>query len=268
MIDGLAAVFVLELKQLLRGRKILVLSLLLLGVGVLGFVVRYFGKLPEDRLWPVVYVLIMSFVFLQTLVLMVPLLFMTSILRDEIEEGTLVYLFTRPVPKSLVLAAKFLAAFLLAGTALFVGMTLFHIGFTLPGEAGAVDFPWARTWGRFVFSALMGLFTYGAIFAFVGLVSKRPLIWGIAYGFLAEFILTNIPAFIKKITVMYYLRSFALNGLLDLEGLEAREALDLLDLTGPLNAVLVTSIAAVVFLAFSGLVVTFKEFGAGKLVSE
>jgi ABC-2 type transport system permease protein len=263
MIGAFFTIAGLELRHMARGKKLLVLGLLFIGAAALAFTVRRFAEDPGGGRWPQVFLIMMTFVFLQTLVIMVPLLYMTSTIRDEIEEGTFVYLITRPVPKPLILAAKFAAAALFSSALLAGGMALFLVAFRIGGGGDGPDFDWGARLAAFIRAGVVGVVGYGAIFTFVGLVSKRALIWGIAYGFLSEFILTNVPAVIKKLTVMYYLRSIALGDIdrNDFEGLS--EMFDMLELTSPSSAVLTVGIAAALFLAVSLVLVSVLEFRAG-----
>jgi len=258
----------LELRRMARGKKLVILLLIYVGAAALAFTVRRYAPDPGsgEGGWPMVYVLMMTFLFMQTLVLLVPLLFMTGLVRDEIEDGTLVYLFTRPVPKSLAFAAKFAAAAAFSALLTAGGMLLFHAAFTLAARHPDASFDWGKRLGAFVAAGVLGVVGYGAIFAFAGLVSRRAHVFGIAFGFLSEFVLTNVPAVIKKLTVMHYLRSVALGGLAeDSPGkgnalLKAMEEVRLIDFTAPATAVLVVFGAAVVLVAASLVVVSVVEF--------
>jgi ABC-2 type transport system permease protein len=258
----------LELRRMVRGKKLLILLLVLVAAAVLGFVVRRYAPDPggEEGGWPAVYVILMVFLFQQTLVLLVPLLFMTGLLRDDVEDGTLVYLFTRPVPKPLAFAAKFAAAAALSSALLAGGMLLFHAAFTLSARSPVPDFAWGRRLGAFVAAGILGAVGYGALFALAGLVSRRAHIFGIVYGFLSEFVLSFVPAVIKKLTLMHYLRSVALGGLMDDASPESRAMVEalrearLFDLTAPGTAVLTVFAAAAVFLLASLVLVSVLEF--------
>ena len=104
------AVVSLEVRQILQGKKIFAVGFLIACAVFLGFVVRRWGEMPQGDAWHYIYMFMMNFLFLQALVILVPLLFATSLIREEVDEGTLVYLFTRPLPKPVVLLAKYLAA--------------------------------------------------------------------------------------------------------------------------------------------------------------
>jgi hypothetical protein len=52
----------------------------------------------------------------------------------------------------------------------------------------------------------MALLAYGALFTFLGALTKFAIYFGIALCFLWEQILVFIPASLKKWTIMYYLQ--------------------------------------------------------------
>lgn len=316
MREAVWALAALEMRQMARDRKLLVVALLLAGAAVLAFLVRRFAPDPGEGGWPAIYLLMMTFVFLQTLVIMIPLLFATSLIKSEVDDGTMVYLVTRPVPKPVMLGAKLAAAAVFSAALLTGGMTAFHLAFMLPhrqaagrqegkhpgtknaetvfhvkpapppaehGEAetsgGTVmpgsfgggspsalgaSFAWGERLLAFLAAGLVGVVGYGALFTLVGLLSKRALIWGIAYGFLSEFVLTNFPAVVKKFTVMYYLRSIALGRLEHLGDPDVREMLGLLELASPGTAGLTVLSAALVLLLISAFVVSTQEFAVAR----
>lgn len=253
---ALLAIAELELRRMAGGKRALLLGVLLLGAAALAGVVRAFAPPPPgEEGWTLVF-LAEALLYLQTLVILVPLLHATSLLKDDEEEGTLVYLITRPVPRPALLLAKFVAMAAFAGLALCVGMLAFMAAFAW---CGPTPFPaFARGW-RFLLAAELGVVAYGGLFTLVGIVSRRGMIWGIVYGFLSEFLLaTVVPALAKRLTLMHYLRSVALSD----QELPAQLPPNVLDLSSPWTAGLVLlavgggclllSMAAISFLELEG----------------
>lgn len=267
MIGPLVAIARLELRRMLAGPRPLVLLGLALLVAVLGFVVRRFAPDPgRDDAWALLYVLLLTFLFLQTIGILVPLLHTSGLIRDELEEGTLVYLFTRPVPRPLVFLAKLAAASLLSAAILALGMVAFHAAFLLGrGDPSGVSV--ATHLLPFLAAALLGVLGYGAVFALLGLLTRRGLIIGIVYGFVSELVLANIPAVVRQLTLMYHLRSVALSRVVAGADDEAREVLDLLDLAPPGQAALTVLAVAAIAVALSLVVVSRTEL-AGQSATE
>jgi hypothetical protein len=53
----------------------------------------------------------------------------------------------------------------------------------------------------------LGLAVYGAVFAFVGSVFKRPLVTGLVFAFGWEKTVLLLPGYLKQFTVAYYLQA-------------------------------------------------------------
>lgn len=249
----------LEAHQILQGRKVLVILLLLAGAAAMGFLVRRFAPDPEVP-WGFVYLFMMVFLYLHTMVILIPLLFFTSLVREETDAATWVYLQTRPIRKPVLLLAKFLAAWAASAVLVCTGMVLFHAAFTIPGKSDSLEFAWASNLGAMIHAGVLGVTGYGALFTFVGLATRRALIFGIAYGFLSEFLLTLFPAVIKKTTLMFYLRSVALRSLTSLGDPEIDRLLGMTDLASTGTAALTVLVSSAVFLALSAIVISRLSF--------
>lgn len=121
----------------------------------------------------------------------------TSLGGDR-EDGTLLFLLMRPLPRGLIITAKFAAAWPLA------------VGFTCGGFwllcrlAGPV--------GRMALDAyLPAVFymttTFTAVFLLFAVVFRHAVIVGLIYTLLMEVLLGNVPGIIKQLAVNYYGRS-------------------------------------------------------------
>lgn len=211
-LGAMTAVAELELRRMLGGPRPLVLGALALAVAALGFVVRRSAPDPgAPDAWGLIYVLLLTFLFLQTLVILVPLLHTSGLVRDELEEGTLVYLFTRPLPKPLLFLAKLAAGGALSFAIVAGGMLAFHLAFALAAGGAPEGVGVTTHLLPFVAAGALGVLAYGSLFALLGLLTRRGLILGIVYGFVSELILANIPAVVRQLTLMHHLRSVALS---------------------------------------------------------
>jgi ABC-type transport system involved in multi-copper enzyme maturation permease subunit len=126
----------------------------------------------------------------------------TALIADEVDDKTLTYLFTRPVPRSAVLLGKYLAY--LACTSLVVLPSVMLIFFLLVPlrEVGAAFTTLLVDLGLLAF----GLAVYGALFALVGTVLKRPLLIGLVFAFGWEQIAMLMPGYVRRFTIIYYLQ--------------------------------------------------------------
>jgi ABC-2 type transport system permease protein len=128
----------------------------------------------------------------------------TSLIADEVEDKTITYLFSRPIPKGAVLVGKFLAYL---GCTLFVVLPSVVIVYLLivpmRGSLGASFLDLVKDLSLLA----VGLAVYGAVFAFIGARFKRPLLIGLIFIFGWEQMALAFPGYLKKFTVAYYLQA-------------------------------------------------------------
>ncbi|HKE83994.1 MAG TPA: ABC transporter permease [Vicinamibacterales bacterium] len=126
----------------------------------------------------------------------------TSLIADEVEDKTITYLFTRPIRRSAILVGKYIAY--LACTTLVVLPALMLVYFLLV--------PLSQVAGSFTALLIdlgllaIGLAAYGAVFALVGVVVKRPLVASLIFAFGWEQVALIVPGYLRRFTVMYYLQ--------------------------------------------------------------
>jgi ABC-2 type transport system permease protein len=127
----------------------------------------------------------------------------TSLMADEVEDKTITYLFTRPIPRGAVLVGKYLAYL---GCTVFVVLPsvvlVYLLVVPLRGSLGG-SFPDLL---KDLALLALGLAVYGAVFAFVGAKFKRPLLVGLIFIFGWEQAALAFPGYLKRFTVAYYLQ--------------------------------------------------------------
>ncbi len=128
----------------------------------------------------------------------------TSLIADEVDDKTITYLFTRPIPRAAVMFGKYVAY--LACTVLLVLPSVVLVFFLVAPLGGSVaeSFP-AMVEDLGMLAA--GLAAYGAVFAFVGAQLKRPLVIGLVFAFGWEPAVLLFPGYLKRLTVAYYLQA-------------------------------------------------------------
>jgi ABC-type transport system involved in multi-copper enzyme maturation permease subunit len=129
----------------------------------------------------------------------------TALIADEVDDRTITYLFTRPIPRSAVLLGKYLA--FLACTILLVLPSVMLVYFLIVPVAGgsiAAAFP---SLVADLGMLSVGLAAYGAVFALVGTRLKRPLVVGLVFAFGWEPAVLLFPGYLKRATVAYYLQA-------------------------------------------------------------
>jgi ABC-2 type transport system permease protein len=132
-----------------------------------------------------------------TLVPIVALVFATAALGDLREDGTLVYLWLRPVDRWPVVVGAWLAA-------LTASLPLTLIPLTL---SSAVVGSGAGLVGATLLAGVVGVVAYSAVFVLAGLLLKNAIVWGLGYVLIWEGIVAAFGSFAAKLAIRGYTRS-------------------------------------------------------------
>lgn len=128
----------------------------------------------------------------------------TSLIADEVEDKTITYLFTRPIPKGAVLVGKYFAYMICTLCVVLPSIMLVYLLIVpLQGSLGGA-FPDLL---KDLALVSLGLASYGALFAFVGAKFKRPLLVGLIFVFGWEQAALLFPGYMRYYTVAYYLQA-------------------------------------------------------------
>jgi ABC-2 type transport system permease protein len=252
---ALAALFVLALRQLAHGRRLLVLALLFALPGVLAAAVSLASRTPPE---PAALEFAFAFNLIpHALAPLAALLYAAGVIRDEAEEQTLTYLLMRPVPRWALYVVKLAAALLVSCllTAVFTALTFAVIAATASEPVAEGLLGRALTTAGALALAQVG---YGALFGAAGLVTRRALLAGVAYIVLFEGLLASFDTVARRLTVMYYFRVLIVRWL----GTEHARAwqLDLATAPEAASCVLVLLSTGLVLTVLAALLFTVREF--------
>jgi ABC-2 type transport system permease protein len=129
---------------------------------------------------------------------LVALVFGTGVFGTEIEDGTVIYLLAKPVPRWAVVLAKWVVA-ATAAVALSAGATL------LAGLIGLGGRPFGlETTVGYTVGIAAGAVVYAAVFLALSLVTGRALIAGLAYVLIWEGALASFFSGIRFLSVRQY----------------------------------------------------------------
>ncbi len=167
-----------------------------------------------------------------TLVPIVALVFASASLGDMREDGTLVYLWLRPMHRWPIVVGAWLAA-LTASLPLTI-VPLVVSSLAVDGGDELV--------GATVLAGVVGVVAYSAMFVLVGLLLKNSIVWGLGYILIWEGIVAAFGSFAAKLAIRGYTRSI-ITAITDID-------LDLGDLSLGV-AVLVPTIASVAALVLA-----------------
>jgi len=192
---------------------------------------------------------------LQFLILILALFHGTSVCSDEVENKTLTYLTTRPVPKPAIILGKYAAYAVLLTVLVAASVLLSFVILSVDrlGDAAA----WLRMFGSLGVLAL-GLGCYLAFFTLVGTFLKKSILFGLAFSFGWENIVQYFPGSTQKFTVMHYLKSLLPVGSSD--GGALAFLVFRLEPSRPAEAVALLAVLTAAFLGAACLVFSKKEY--------
>lgn len=204
-------VFDLSLGEMLWSRRTIFMALVVGGPVLLAIIVRtldMFGmsalRVNGQRVVGFgIFGVMIWVLFLRFIIPVLGVFYGTALMADEVEDKTITYLFTRPIPRGAVLVGKYLAY--LVCTTLVVLPSVMLVYFLLV--------PFAELPKTFIslvtdMSLLaLGLAVYGGVFAFVGAYFKRPLVIGLIFAFGWEQVTMALPGYLKQFTIAYYLQA-------------------------------------------------------------
>jgi len=132
-----------------------------------------------------------------TLLPLCALVFGTSALGSEVEDGTAVYLLSKPIPRWQVVISKLFVAWM--ATAVLVAIA------TVASQAIAIQGASPqRIVPGFVVAVVAGAFIYCALFVMLSIFTSRALIAGLLYVFFWEALLTNLFTGLRIFSVRQY----------------------------------------------------------------
>jgi ABC-type transport system involved in multi-copper enzyme maturation permease subunit len=208
-----ARIFDLSLGQMLWSRRSVFLGLVIGGPIVLAVALRLAEAsglmFATNRARPagaMIYGMMIWLLYVRFLVPVLGVFYGTSLIADEVDDKTITYLFTRPIPRRAVIIGKYLA-YLVCTVLLLLPSVVIVFFLVVPLGRGATIagmFPTLLTdLGMLAF----GLAAYGAVFAFVGARLKRPLVVGLIFALGWEPAILIAPGYLKRATVAYYLQT-------------------------------------------------------------
>ena len=211
MLSGAMRIFELSVGQMLWSRRTIFMALVVgLPVVIAGVLRLLYGAgVPVNEMGgvqvggPVLFGLMMWGFFLRFSVPVLAVFYGTSLIADEVEDKTITYLFTRPVPRSAVLLGKYLAYLVATMSVVLPAVVLVWLLISPIGSSLAETF--TDLLKDLVVLAL-GLTTYGAVFALAGARLKRPLLFGLIFVFGWEGFALALPGSFKLLTVSHYLQ--------------------------------------------------------------
>lgn len=183
------------LRQLLGRRRTILLVLLCLVPVLLAVAFRAAEETSVSRFTRIVF----DFLYVPILLPLVAILFGTGAFGAEIEDGTIVYLMAKPIPRGVVVIAKALAAASVA-----ILLTVGSIALS-----GVIQLLQAGSEGQatilaYAAAMVVGCLCYALLFMVVSLFTRRALVIGIGYMLVWEAGLANSLPGVANLSIRQY----------------------------------------------------------------
>ncbi len=207
---GAARVFDLSLGQMLWSRRTIFMVLVLASPIMLAITARIVDASGIAPLrvngvrvgGAAIFGMMIWVLFLRFIVPVLGVFYGTALIADEVEDKTITYLFTRPIRRAAVVIGKYLS-YLVCTTLVVLPSVVIVYFLVVPFS----ELP--GTFQSFVIDLgilALGLAAYGALFALVGAVMKRPLVAGLVFAFGWEQVALAMPGYLRRFTLAYYLQ--------------------------------------------------------------
>ncbi|MGE4223423.1 MAG: ABC transporter permease [Vicinamibacterales bacterium] len=211
LVGAARRVFDLSFGEMLWSRRTIFMALVVAGPVLLALIFRVVESLGMPALrvngarvaGSSIFGVMIWMLYIRFIVPVLGVFYGTALMADEVEDRTLTYLFTRPIPRGAVLLGKYLA-YLACTTLVVLPSVMLSYFLVVPfAEVGA-------TFRSLVFDLAilaLGLAVYGAVFAFVGTWLRRPLVVGLVFAFGWEQVAMALPGYLRQFTVAHYLQA-------------------------------------------------------------
>ncbi len=189
-----ATVFTLTLRQIAGQRRSFLLFLLALVPVAVALIYRL-GEHVDQHEWTAN--VLLNGIVVTTILPLACLILGTSALGSEIEDGTAVYILAKPVPRRQIIGAKFAASAMVAAVFVVPATAISGlIGLHGVSEEGIVT--------GFGLATLVGLFAYTAVFMLLSVATSRALLFGLAYVFIWEGLVTELFSGTRYLSIRQY----------------------------------------------------------------
>lgn len=203
--DAAKDVFFISIERMLpRPRSFWVFVLLALPV-LFGVFLRIYPPKDLPLTGFELYGMVVALYFVRNLLPLVALLFGSALISDSVDSKTLTYFLTRPVSRLSIFFGEFAAYFVTVLTLTVPCVVLTYlvlcVGTPQGTGFGAPDLV------QDLLACALTLFTYGGVFALLGVSLKKPLIPGLLFLFVWEGFVANFPGDAPNYTLTAYARS-------------------------------------------------------------
>ena len=193
---GLKTVFLFEARKLLVHKRWMLIAILAVMVGaVMGYAATRTGA-NTDSASNVLELLVLTF-----LLPVLALIYGASMLRNEMDDRSIIQVVTSPLDRRTSHVGYYLALTVVLAVLLAVITIIGGVCFmAMNGSGGGLELI-----AGYVAVLLVGAMAYSALFLVMGVVLKQPLYLGLFYVFIWEYFIGSVPGAVGEITIRHQL---------------------------------------------------------------
>jgi ABC-2 type transport system permease protein len=125
---------------------------------------------------------------------------------EQVEDGTIVFMWTRPIRRRAIYLGRLLAAQIVS-TVLMSGSLVLCFMIMVSEGTSIITFDFLKLYVTTFLIIGLGAFTYSALFAAMGTFFKKPVLPAILLAFGWENLVTNIPARVQELSLRFHLQN-------------------------------------------------------------
>lgn len=197
-------VYLLTLRSLFSGRRVLALALLALVPVIAAVVFAAAGEIEPELFWA----RLVQRLVIPTVTAFVAVVIGASAIADEREDGTILYLASTPLSRLTLIVTKVAAAWT-ASLALLAPAVVASGAIALGGEATAGELAWP------LLGVALASLCYCAAAAWLAMMVRRPVVIGVLYILLWEGSIATFAASADRFSLAAYGRAIAVEGVVD-----------------------------------------------------
>jgi len=186
------------LVEFLRFRRIAIWLIVCVALAGMAYLFVMVNRAPREDLYPQLSGMLV-FRFLP----LVAAIFSMAVLAQEVEQKTIVYILTRPVPRPQMLLMRTLAAMTVVALLTFIAALLVSVA-VFGAEGLTAGYLW-----RDLKAIVIGSAAYCSLFVFVSLLMNRAMVACLLFAFAWETSVPNMPGNMYYLSITSYLTAIA-----------------------------------------------------------
>lgn len=152
---------------------------------------------------------VLLIVYIQLLIPVLALVYGGLIVNEEVDQKTLVFLTTSPIPKPSVVIGKYGAYATLSAITVNIGLVLCFLIINI-NRLG--DMIYVKAFFSFIGAGLLALVAYMGLFTLLGTLMKKSMVMGLLFIFGWENVVQYFPGVTQKFTLIHYIKSLLPSG--------------------------------------------------------